>query len=138
MLKKVIDTNIFIDRLADQSRFEDLFLTSGQVYMSSVVLMELRAGCHSVQALKFYHELSTFFRKVNRVITPTTKDYEVSGEILAKLQRVKGYEIRKMASITNDCLIAASARAFGATVYTQNRPDFVAIKDVFNFELFLA
>jgi predicted nucleic acid-binding protein len=39
MLKKVIDTNIFIDRLADQSRFEDLFLTSGQVYMSSVVLI---------------------------------------------------------------------------------------------------
>lgn len=39
-----------------------------------------------------------------------------------------------MASITNDCLIAVSARSYGATVYTQNRGDFTAIRDDFDFK----
>lgn len=135
MLKKIVDTNIFIDRFADPERFKDIFLSLGQMYLSSVVLMELRAGAHSKPALKACHDLVSFFQRVDRIVTPSQKDFEVAGEVLARLQSAKGYEIRKMASITNDCLIAVSARSYGATVYTQNRGDFTAIRDVYDFKL---
>lgn len=135
MLKKIVDTNIFIDRFAAPERFKDVFLSLGQIYLSSVVLMELRAGAHSKPALRAFHDLASFFQRVDRIVTPSQKDFEVAGEVLARLQVVKGYEIRKMASIANDCLIAVSARSYGATVYTQNRGDFTAILDVFDFKL---
>jgi hypothetical protein len=43
MLKKLIDTNIFIDRLADQSRFEDLFLAAGQVPLKQTCFLPFLA-----------------------------------------------------------------------------------------------
>ena len=97
--------------------------------------MEMRAGAHSKEAVKAVAEPYDFFKRVNRIILPTTRDYHHAGEILAKLQSMKGYEIRKCASITNDCLIAASAKGAGAVVYTQNRSDFQAIVDVFDFKV---
>jgi len=135
MLKKLVDTNIFIDRFKSPELFSDIFLSKGQVYLSAIVLMELRAGAHSKAALRAYTDLVHFFQKVDRVITPQRSDYALAGEILANLQRIKGYELHKTASIANDCLIAASAKSMGATVYTQNRSDFVAIRDLFEFKL---
>ncbi|MGR3219094.1 MAG: type II toxin-antitoxin system VapC family toxin [Candidatus Anammoxibacter sp.] len=48
---------------------------------------------------------------------------------------MKGYTIKKCASITNDCLIAASAKGFGAILFTQNVKDFQTINDVLNFKV---
>lgn len=56
--------------------------------------------------------------------------------IKISLQSIKGYDIRKSASITNDCLIAASVRNIGGMLCTQNKKDFQAIKDVFDFKVF--
>lgn len=137
MIKKLVDTNIIIDRLASPGRYEDIFLSPGQILLSAIVLMELRAGSHSKEAVRAYHEIATFFKKVDRIITPSCRDYEVAGETLAKLQSVKGYELKKTASIANDCLIAASAKGTGSTVYTQNKSDFLAIRDVLSFKLVL-
>ncbi len=38
MLKKLIDTNIFIDRFANPELCKEIFLSEGFVYLSSVVL----------------------------------------------------------------------------------------------------
>ena len=73
--------------------------------------------------------------RTDRIIEPSRGDYEKAGEIISRLQTIKGYNIRKSASITNDCLIAASARGVGAMVYTQNKKDFQAIQDVFEFQV---
>lgn len=135
MLKKLVDTNIFIDRFSNPNLYKDLFLSDGLVYMSSVVLMEIKAGAHTKEAVKAVYELAGFFRKVDRIVLPTIRDYEQAGEIISKLQSIKGYEIRKSASITNDALIAASARSIGAVLFTQNKKDFAAIKDVFDFKV---
>lgn len=51
MLKKLIDTNIFIDRFSTPDLYKDIFLSEGLVYLSSVVLMELKAGAHSKEAV---------------------------------------------------------------------------------------
>jgi|SRR3972149_2830427 len=93
MIKKVIDTNIFIDRFSSPDLYRGVFLSSGIVYLSS------------------------------------------TGEIISKLQVSNGYNIKKSASITNDCLIAASVRSMGATLYTKNKKDFMAIQDVFHFKV---
>jgi predicted nucleic acid-binding protein len=120
MHKKLIDTNIFIDRFLNPDLYKDISL-EGLVYISSIVLMELRAGAHSKEAIKTVYELYELFTRVNRIAVPTAKDYERAGELIAKLQVVNGYNIKKSASITNDCIIASLARTIGATVYTQNR-----------------
>ena len=134
MLKKLIDTNIFIDRLANPDLYKEIFLSEGFVYLSSVVLMELRAGAHIKESISAVSEIGELFRNVDRVVTPNMKDYARAGEVLSELQRVKGYNIKKSSSITNDCLIAVSARSIGAVLYTQNRKDFQAIRDVFDFK----
>jgi len=132
MLKKLIDTNIFIDRFGNPELFRDIFQSQGFVLLSAVVLMELRAGAHDRQALNAVHQLYYFFRKTDRIVVPSAADYENAGMIVAQLQKVRGYEIKKLASITNDCLIAASAKSSGAVVYSRNRKDFEAIQDVFD------
>lgn len=135
MLKKLIDTNIFIDRFSNPDLYRGIFLSEGLVYLSSVVLMELGAGAHTRKAINAVNGLRDFFRRVERIIAPSIRDYERAGEVIARLQSTKGYEIKKCASITNDCLIAASARSMGVVLYTQNKKDFQAIRDVFNFKV---
>lgn len=135
MRKKLIDTNIFIDRFADPDRFTEVFTSECVVYLSSVVLMELRAGAHLLSAIKAVDAIEKFFKDVGRIITPQHSDYRLAGQVLAKLQREKGYNLKKTASIANDCLIAASARNFGACVVTQNAKDFNAIAEVVKVEI---
>ena len=135
MIKKVIDTNIFIDRFSNPDLYREIFISNGIVYLSSIVLMELRAGVHTKQALRAINELFYFFKQVGRIWAPSITDYEKAGEIISKLQVSKGYNIKKSTSITNDCLIAASARSMGATLYTKNKKDFLAIQDIFDFKV---
>ncbi len=135
MIKKILDTNVYIDLFANPSLHEDIFVSEGPIYLSSVVFMELMAGAHAENENKKVKSLLDLFKKLGRVITPSLKDYEQAGEILLKLQRVKGYNLKKSASISNDCLIAASARGIGAVIYTQNKKDFQAIHDVFDIKV---
>src|SRR3972149_9260715 len=100
MIKKVIDTNIFIDRFSSPDLYRGIFLSSGIVYLSSIVLMELRAGVHTKQAVRAIDEMFDFFRQVGRIIVPSITDYEKAGEIISKLQVSKGYTIRKSASFS--------------------------------------
>jgi predicted nucleic acid-binding protein len=97
--------------------------------------MELIAGAHTKEARESLKDLISFFKSVGRIIIPSEMDYEKAGEILARLQKIKGYNLKKCDSITNDCLIAASVRNIGGVLYTQNKKDFQAIKDVFGFKV---
>lgn len=135
MTKKILDTNIYIDLFINPNLYEDIFTSEGPVYLSSVVLMELLAGAHTKNEKRKVKNLITLFRKLGRIITPSAKDYEQTGELLIRLQGIKGYTLKKSYSITNDCLIAASARGIGATIFTQNKRDFRAIQDIFDVRI---
>lgn len=130
MLKKLVDTNILIDRFLEPELHKDIFLSEGLVYLSAVVYMELRAGAHTKEGVRAVTELLNHFTLWVRLITPSAGDYERAGEIIARLQSEKGYTIKKSASITNDCLIASSTRSIGVTLYTQNKKDFNAIREI--------
>ncbi len=97
--------------------------------------MELLAGSHAKNDKRKIKSLASLFKKLGRILIPTGLDYEQAGEILIRLQKIKGYNIKKSASITSDCLIAASVRSIGGVLYTQNKKDFQAIQDVFDFKV---
>jgi predicted nucleic acid-binding protein len=138
MLKKLVDTNIFIDRFLNPEQHRDVFLSQGVVYLSAVVFMELRAGTHTKEALKAVYDLYSHFRRLDRLVIPSAADYERAGKIIALLQTAKGYTIKKSASITNDCLIASSARNIGATLYTRNKRDFEPISELMDVKVVFA
>ena len=135
MTKKVLDTNIYIDLFTNPDLYEDIFISEGPIYLSSVVLMELLAGAYAKDEKRRIKSLAGLFKKLRRILIPTDRVYEQAGEIIVRLQNIKGYDIRKSASITNDCLIAASVRSIGGVLYTQNKKDFQAIQDVFDFKV---
>lgn len=67
MLKKLIDTNIFIDRFLNPDSYRDIFLSQGLTYLSAVVFMELRAGAHTGEAVKAVYDLYGHFTRVGQI-----------------------------------------------------------------------
>jgi len=99
--------------------------------------MELRAGAFTRTDIKIVQALARTYRKSRRVLAPGDTEFLRAGEMLAKLQEREGYDLKKTASITNDVLIALSARQIGATVVTQNRRDFEAVRRNRHFDLLI-
>jgi predicted nucleic acid-binding protein len=106
-----------------------------RLFLSAVVLMELYAGAHNRSDIKIVDTIKEPFAKRNMIIAPTIGDYTTAGKILADLQKVKGYELKKSYWLTNDVLIVLSARRIGATVVTKNQRDFEAIQQIKGFSL---
>lgn len=50
--------------------------------------MEIRAGAHTRESIHAYNELSNFFRRVDRIIVPSVRDFEKAGGIIAGLQSI--------------------------------------------------
>ena len=135
MQRLVIDTNIYIDWL-NQGRHEDIIFQREAVKpLSAVVLMELLAGAFSVQDRRLIRNITLPFAKANRIVTPTVSIYQEAGDVLRRLQRLRGYSMPGAYGLVNDVLIALSARSIGASVITQNDRDFTAIQAVQPFKL---
>ncbi len=135
MRRVVIDTNLYIDWL-NAGRHEAVFFEPGVVkYLSAVVMMELSAGTIAERDRKLLRGVTDTFAKLGRIVTPSTTVYREAGEVLRRLQILRGYHLRRAYSLVSDVLIALSAQSIGATVITQNERDFVAIQDVRPFKL---
>lgn len=137
MRRLVLDTNLYIDWLNTGDHEEDLFQPGVVKFLSAVVMMELLAGASSAQDRKLLHGIFGTFIKLGRVITPSTATYREAGDVLRRLRTIHGYDLGRSGSLTNDVLIALSARSIGATVLTQNKRDFLAIQSVRAFKLAL-
>ena len=132
--KVILDTNIYIDMIKS-GELEIFYQQRYLIYLPAIVLMELKAGAHSKEAIDAINELRDYFKRKNRIINHTTDEFDLAGEILAKLQSEKGYNLKKTYSLANDVLIALTARKIGAEVATQNKRDFEAIKGIKDFRL---
>ena len=106
-----------------------------RLVLSAVVLMELYAGAHRRSDVKLINTLRKPFAKRRMIVVPTVQDYATTGQILARLQESKGYDLKKSYGLANDVLIALSACRIGATVVTQNRRDFEVIREIRTFSL---
>lgn len=128
-MKAVLDTNVLISFFRNpnhKEEFEERMLRP-QFLMSSVVAMELYAGCRTKRQQS---ELANFlkpFEKANRVITPDHGSFLEAGRVLAKLG-VAGLDITRRRLLGNDIMIAVTAARAGAVVITANAQDFALIE----------
>jgi predicted nucleic acid-binding protein len=137
MRRLILDTNLYIDWFNTGAHEPLLFQSDAVKMMSTVVMMELLAGAHAVRDRTRLHDLFRTFRKLGRLLVPSAEVYEDAGGVLRQLQAVHGYRLRQAHSLTNDVLIALSARTVGGTVVTQNQRDFLAIQSIRPFKLSL-
>jgi predicted nucleic acid-binding protein len=136
MKRVLLDTNLYVDWINRGSR-EELLVGPGYLrLLSSVVLMELRAGATGRRAMAAVDKLARAYSSASRIATPLASVYDDAGRALRKL-RARGHEVRR-ASFVNDTLIALTARAQGATVFTLDATDFEAIQRVYPLSLVVA
>lgn len=132
-MKVVLDTNIYIDWINRGLR-EEWLIGGGKVrYLSSVVVMELRAGAHTRSGRSAVDALVRGYSAAGRMLAPPPAAFDRAGSLLRRL-RLAGYDVRA-ASFVNDVLIAVTARLIGATVVTANHADFETIRGFEAFSL---
>lgn len=129
MAKITYDANILI-------KYKQLLLRS--FYLSVVVLQELLAGANDASTIKQLERVRHDYRKTGRLLVPTEEDWWHVGLTLNGLQRgrrsMKSGKIPRISAaeryrITNDVLIARSAKRAGVTVVTDNINDFQKIRN---------
>jgi predicted nucleic acid-binding protein len=131
MRKHVVDTDLYVDFIrtgAHHALLQELYTheTPG-IYFSSVVIEELLAGALQPAGRIRIEELYRPFERVDRILTPSHSDWKAAGGFLAWV-RINHTSLRsKIPFLTNDALIAFSARSLGASLYTSNRADFELI-----------
>lgn len=131
--KVTYDPNIFI-------RHKPAHLPAG-FYMSIVVLQELLAGARDSEAAKELEVAYRNYKKASRLLVPDVEDWWQVGLILNALQRRRKSKrsglIPKISTdekyrLTNDVLIARTARRAGVAIVTDNVKDFERIKHFCN------
>jgi len=123
MNRLILDTNIYIDYF-NSSKYTQIIYQEGYpqiIHVSSIVLMELITGSFSRTDTAIVNNMVEVTITANKIVTPIYTDYFETGSILVKLQSGKGYDLEKAYGLTNDVLIALSARRIGATIEKQKR-----------------
>ena len=136
-IKAILDTSIYIPFINDGIVHPILEIDIGKpvIYLSAIVAAELYAGAFDNQSIKLLDKLYKAFYDTQRIVTPSSNDWQTTGKVIAKLGRKYGFEDRFLSKIQNDVLIALSARQIGASVITNNTKDFLKIKEFVNFNL---
>lgn len=133
MPKVTFDTNIFISRPRIQ--------LPNSFYLSVVVLQELVVGAEDEAEVKALDTARREYEKAGRLLVPSAEDWWLAGKVINALQRglksKRGGLTPKIAAeekyrITNDVLIARTARRAGVTVITDNIKDFESIQPFCN------
>jgi len=134
--KVILDTNIYVGWLRRRAHADLLLGREVVRYLSAVVIMELRAGVVSRRTERALDQLVRPYAEAGRILSPSASIFHRAGQVLRGL-RARGREVRR-ASLVGDVLIALTARANGATVWTADAGDFEAIRAIAPFFLRLA
>ena len=136
MTKVILDTNVYVGWLRRRAHADLLLGREVVRYLSAVVIMELRAGVVSRRTERALDQLVRPYAEAGRILSPSASIFHRAGQVLREL-RARGREVRR-ASLVGDVLIALTARANGATVWTADAGDFEAIRAIAPFFLRLA
>lgn len=134
MKKFVLDTNLYICafRSSEQAvaleRFSAAF--TPHCYLSSVVLHELLVGAKTpAKARQIHQEIARPFKRRERLVAPSHRNWEESAEALARLAREENIELKTIPkSLVHDALLAASWQEAGLILVTDNQEDFVRLR----------
>jgi predicted nucleic acid-binding protein len=138
--KYVLDTQLFIhafrDRGANEALQEFHRVFAPFEYLSVIVAQELRAGIRRPQDRKALEKnVLRVFARVKRTITPSPDAWHRSGDLLGEMARKEGVEIARVSkAFANDVLLALSCREAGCVLVTDNRRDFLRIRQFVQFE----
>lgn len=139
-VKVIFDTSIYIPFINDGIAYPtgelNVDLGKQMLYMSAVVIEELYAGAFDTQSIKLLDRLYKTFKNLNRLLIPEAVDWQTAGKVIAKIGKKYGFEGIFLSKITNDVLIAVSARRIGAIVITNNVKDFLRIKEFVDFKYY--
>jgi len=138
LVKVILDTSIYIPFInaGISHPILELEYETPLLYMSAVVIEELYAGASDNNTIKLLDRLYGTFENLGRLIAPDALDWKKTGKVIAKLGQKYGFEEKFLTKITNDVLIALSARKIGAVVVTFNIKDFSRIKEFVDFEIY--
>ena len=135
----ILDTNLFIRgfREADANRALEEFHRrfAPFEYLCAVVAQELRAGARTTADRRRLerHVLDPYERR-GRVLTPSIRSWNESGDVLAELARRDGLDLSRVSkAFGNDILLALCCRESGMVLITENRRDFERIHAVAPF-----
>ena len=138
--KYTLDTNIFIRAFRDTTANAELAQFHSAFapfeYLHSVVVQELRAGVRPGRSLRLLERdvLDPFIRR-DRLITPSFRAWERSGDVLRNLARREGLDLRIVRkSFANDILLAMSCRETAVILITDNLTDFRRIRNIVPFD----
>ena len=109
------------------------FAPNSPVWLSAVVLEELYAGANA-DGRRDIERLERDFRQANRLLVPNLSDWVQTGLVLGRLGAQYGYQQIGRGRLTNDALIAMSARRQGITVLTANERDFARLAQFRSFQ----
>ena len=128
-MKVLLDTNVIIGFFRDPQTREafDVRANRPLLYMSSVVAIELFAGCRTQRQRSALSAFLKPFEKAARLVTPDHATLLEAGRVLAQLGR-QGIAAAHRRQITNDVIIAVTAARAGVVVVTENARDFGRIE----------
>ena len=127
-MKVLFDTNVWIEFFRNPDGKEEFESRTSRplCYMSSVVAMELFAGCRGARQQQAMSSFLKPFENAGRLVTPDHGVFLESGRILAKLG-IDGINLAHRRQLLSDVLIAVSAARAGIVVVTANAKDFARI-----------
>ena len=135
MQPALFDTSIYISALrqANQRVLSVRRLAADSpLWLSAVVLEELYAGAGNRER-RVVERLERDFERAKRILVPSQADWTEAGRVLARLADRYGYEQIGQGRLTNDALIAMSARRLGARVITVNQRDYSRLAEFRTF-----
>ena len=137
-VKLVLDTSVYIPFINQGIAHPAIEIHQGRplIYMSTVVMEELYAGAMDVSSVKLIDKMHDTFSGMNRLIVPDALDWQKTGKVVAQLGKKYGFEKMFLSRITNDILIAVTARKIGAVVVTKNQKDFLKIQEYIDFKIY--
>jgi predicted nucleic acid-binding protein len=134
MIKVIYDTDVYIDWMQGKIQNGLIFREGEFIFISSIVIMELRVGVFTTKAVSAIEKLFKTAIKTDRLVVPNAQDYFKAGGILNDLRVKMGYNIKGASYITNDVLIALTARRIGAILRTFNKTDYKTINLFLDFQ----
>ena len=128
-MKVVLDTNVLIGFFRNAALMYEFTARVDRplLFISSIVAMELFAGCRTRQQNSAVVEFLKPFEKANRIIVPDHGGIIEAGRTLARLGN-DGIAAAHLRLLRNDVLIAVTAARAGAVVVTANARDFARIQ----------
>jgi predicted nucleic acid-binding protein len=99
----------------------------GPIFLSSVVGHELLVGSSDDARRRQNEQLWRRYEDVGRILVPTAQDWREAALVLARIGQDVGYSRVRHGRLTNDALLAYSARRQSLTVVTANVRDFALL-----------